>query len=518
MKQAFYKVLNSLYFLIIPWIPAIFLYKQNIYTFGDIKAPFWGGFYTMVLTLLIAIFLYVTMKKLDVAEITAATTILLLFSFSYILDFFNVSLGIQWANLKYVVFLLQCVTISFLMYKLLRASEQTIQKITIFLTITSISFVAISFYEIFTTTDTVDLLSYRQKKEIIINDQNTNKPDIYLFILDGHAREDYLESKFDYTNKTFTNGLKERGFFVAKNAYANYPQTRLSISSELNMNYYSELVQLDKLENYQTYAPAISLVKDNIAVNTLKSMGYKVVIFSSVANFSIGEDEVLFPNDLLILDKFIETYIALTPASLLSVEAGSPYSAYPKQLITPFVHIEDAIELNGPKLVFAHVLAPHPPFVFDSEGNSYTDSLKLINPGGDADQYTGTIESYKEAYTNQMEYINKIMLETVDEILAKSTNPPIIIIHSDHGSGIDTNMNSIEDTDLGQRFAILYAIKTPTPVAEEDYENITLVNSLRLIFRDFLDQDMELLENKQFFATWDKPYDHIDVTSKVQNK
>jgi hypothetical protein len=63
------------------------------------------------------------------------------------------------------------------------------------------------------------------------------RPNIYYFILDGYARKEILGRVVGLDNAPFEQELRERGFFVAEDAYSNYPLSFMSISTGLAMNY-----------------------------------------------------------------------------------------------------------------------------------------------------------------------------------------------------------------------------------------------------------------------------------------
>lgn len=114
---------------------------------------------------------------------------------------------------------------------------------------------------------------------------------------------------------------------------------------------------------------------------------------------------------------------------------------------------------SGPKFVFAHVVAPHPPFVFDANGNPvnpdypYTliDKMRIIMD----------TKTYMESYVAQLQFINNQVIKTVDAILSNSQRPPVIIIQADHGPGLFTNLESSANTCLYERYSILNAYYLP---------------------------------------------------------
>ena len=49
-------------------------------------------------------------------------------------------------------------------------------------------------------------------------------------ILDGYTRDDVLDEVYGFDNEPFLAGLEDRGFYVARDSYANYPATYLSLA------------------------------------------------------------------------------------------------------------------------------------------------------------------------------------------------------------------------------------------------------------------------------------------------
>jgi hypothetical protein len=74
-----------------------------------------------------------------------------------------------------------------------------------------------------------------------------------------------------------------------------------------------------------------------------------------------------------------------------------------------------------PRFVYAHLMMPHYPYLYDRHGN-------LKSPVRSPNE----IED-PAAFLEQLIYTDQLILQTVKTILAKSSTPPIIIIRGDHG-------------------------------------------------------------------------------------
>ena len=138
-------------------------------------------------------------------------------------------------------------------------------------------------------------------------------------------------------------------------------------------------------------------------------------------------------------------------------------------------------------MTFAHIVCPHPPFIFGAEGEdiSHRDDRYYL---GDGNKFHGMAlkpEVYVRGYRSQSVFITKRIEEVIDQILLRSQVPPILILQSDHGSGLRLNMQSKEKTDLRERMGILNAYYFPNRDYRGLYQEITPVNSFRVVLNTF---------------------------------
>ncbi|MDM8531953.1 sulfatase-like hydrolase/transferase [Anaerolineales bacterium HSG25] len=347
-------------------------------------------------------------------------------------------------------------------------------------------------------------------------DDSTNRPDIYHIILDGYGRSDILAELYQHDNQPFIEALQERGFYVAKNSQSNYAQTVLSLASILNLDYIDNL-DLSSEED-QTIALRKRL-KNNKVLDFLHQHGYLFVSFSTGYSLTEMDNADIFIIPQLGLSEFENMLVSTTPIPVLLTIISSNISQYDfhrARFLEIFKQLGNPIKANQPIYLFAHILLPHPPFVFDAEGNPVNPKRPFSLDDGDHFRDKGGNQAeYIEGYRNQLAFTNQQLLIVLDKILANTDQPPIIILQGDHGPGSQLDLDNINQTNLTERFYILNAYHLPDGGSSKLSDTITPVNSYRLIFNHYFSTNYEELPNKNYFSTWANPTKFIDVTEQV---
>jgi len=356
-----------------------------------------------------------------------------------------------------------------------------------------------------------DLLPERQefRAETLVDQAGPDAPDIYYLILDGYGREDVLRSDFGFDNSAFLQKLKDRGFYIADQAVSNYPFTLASLTSTLNFAYLDELVG-DQLGGSSDRRFLREHMEENRTSRLLKAAGYQIVSFSSeYTEGQIGYVDVdmtrwWYPG------QYGQAMFLMTPIPALLGAFGQPglYDLHRLRVEDPFERMDEAVAVPGPKFIYGHVMYGHPPFVFSqdggriSEAGAYTwdDGSRLL--GDEHDQR----DRYIAGYTGQLEYLNTRLLDAVDEILAGSDQPPVIILHGDHGPGSRYSTESLEHTDVRERFSIFYAALLPDGGVEDFYPSISPINGMRLLFNRYFGTEFEPVDDVRVFTPFLLPY------------
>lgn len=326
-------------------------------------------------------------------------------------------------------------------------------------------------------------------------------PDVYYIILDMYTRADVLKDYFSFDNAALLDYLTGQGFYVAECSQSNYNSTQYSIGSSLNMDY------LDTLGLEVEDPDLVGAVQQNRVMALFEDLGYRTVAFET--GFSITEiqnaDEYLSPFKNVWDGLFyggvnsFEAMILKNSAGTLLYEAkpnlakkyqtilDTPYIQYRERIVYSLDKLESIAGMEGPKFVFAHILAPHDPFVFDQHGNFvFRETPFTLN----SDQEYVIPGTYVAGYTGELQYLNTRVKAVVDAILAESDTPPVIILQGDHGAPRTWEIKG--DT------AILNAYYFPQQVSEQLYATISPVNTFRIVFNQYFNGQFALLADRSY--------------------
>ncbi len=319
-------------------------------------------------------------------------------------------------------------------------------------------------------------------------------PDIYYIVLDGYTGQRTLQREYGFDNSLFIQELEQRGFYVASESRSNYLLTFLSFTSFLNLNYL-DFARSNPGEPSKDRTLLYRLIDYNLAAKLLKEAGYTFVQFSS--GWGATEDNPFA--DIMIdpfkLNEFSFLFLRSTPLRLLAPNERATV------ILHTFEELKHLPDLPKPMFVLVHIESPHPPYLFDRDGNIISNDV--YDPDGS--QW-----HQKEPYLEQVQFVNKKTLLVIDAILNRSTpaSVPIIIIQGDHGvETVAGWTNSPTESRLDERSDILNAYLLPRGGNELLYPAITPVNTFRLIFRHYFNQDFPLLEDKTYFSDYyNTPY------------
>lgn len=348
------------------------------------------------------------------------------------------------------------------------------------------------------------------------------KPDIYYLVFDRYANAEVLRSNFDFDNSELTDYLSDQGFVTRPGAYSNYPFTMSSISSTMAMQYFPELEnKFGPDGKWQSAAPYRNILENPPVAKLLSSQGYKYNQVSSWWDFTrigINADADpsksfrlrVFNNSVYLSDlqRDIVFKSVLSPWLKKGVTAGSStlikydLDRHPRENFETQLKSLQAIagraDKSVPQFSFAHILAPHPPYVFDDEGEQPTYDGESNDNGAD--------ETVK--YINELIYVNKRLKQLISQIKQKSPDA-VIILQADEGPypkqfrGALSAKHYYDPMQLAlpqmkQKFGILASYHLPGIQASEVEQIGSSVNAFRLVLNKYLDYEFPMLPDCYF--------------------
>ncbi len=347
------------------------------------------------------------------------------------------------------------------------------------------------------------------------------RPDIYYVIPDGYGGRTILEKFYNFNNQQFIGDLEERGFFVAKNSFSNYSSTAESMASSMNMLYLTDSGEFSRspLEKKTEEFVHEDLLRDipsgtSNVKRIIESIGYEYkYISSNKLKQNRKANSIMFG---ILLDELL--ILVLETTLLRDFIPEIVLDDYSTKIKKTFIEIASskAIE-DKPMFVLAHIMIPHPPFVFGVDGEN-ANNINWTQWG---------IDSWadKKGYINQLIYTNKLIIEMIDNIIAKTKTSPIIIIQGDHGPASSfkakNSWSNPENNMIKERLSILNAYYLPNGGNKMLYNSITPVNTFRVIFNQYFDKDYDLLEDKSFWKDFyfnRENTTYVDVSESAYGK
>jgi hypothetical protein len=355
------------------------------------------------------------------------------------------------------------------------------------------------------------------------------QPDIYYIILDGYPRADVLQDTFGFDNSGFIRALEARGFFVAHESRSNYMMTFLSLASSLNMDYVEHVAAQMGGDTTDSRLLGEGLVHSSVR-SFLEDRGYQTVAFetgwpsSEIRDADIflapGEEHEAAGAPLWSLNEFEVLLLRLTLVrpviDRLQVELqgeDSPlewlYLRHRDRILFALDTMKEIPAWEGDYFVFAHLVVPHPPFVFGPNGESIPHTRPYSRRDGG--EFEGTREEYMQGYRDQVTYANGVVIRLIDRLLAASDPDPVILLQGDHGARMNVVWEDTRASDMREAFAILNAYYLPWEDGPQPYESISPVNSFRLILNGLFRTDLEMLADESFLTINSRPLELLKV-------
>ena len=349
-------------------------------------------------------------------------------------------------------------------------------------------------------------LAVSQELRALPKPEQAAEPDVYHLILDGFGRPDVLRDRYGLDLSDIVESLTHRGFDIADHGTANYVQTSLSTASMLNIAYLDPSID----SSATSRQPMYELIQRSPVIEAFKRLGYEFhfvgSIYSAMRSHRLADTcDCSYP----LIGEFESTLLKGTPWVDIGF-AGWDYRPHRKKIHHSFAALEALPPASRARVVIAHFLSPHPPFVFDAEGNDTAPSRLFAIDDGSA--FRGSWQEYRNGYRDQARYIAARLLRVVDHfdrISRQQGHEAIIIIHGDHGPRFRWDVENAAGTDPVETVPVLLAIRWPR--RRPDNPPTSLVNVYRVLFSTYFNARLEALPDRAFVSSFREPYRYIEV-------
>jgi hypothetical protein len=500
--------------ILIALFPVFLVYSQNIHLIL-IQGIIFPILIILGITIAIWVSIKFILKNTRKSALLTSLYVFLFFSYGIIFKILESNVTEEYFILIHVLLLIAYTAlVVFITYYIIK-TRRNFSYVTSTTNVVSIILLSLIFFNI-TTYNFENFSSFNDEtyEPIIVGNNLGSLPDIYYIVLDEYAPLRTLNTVYDYDNSDFVKFLQERDFYIAKNSHSNYAETFLAMASTLNMkyvNYLSDTVGEESLDQRIPY----QMISNNHVMKNLKSIGYEIYNFDSgwwgTRSLQIADVNLCSKNQ----NMDFHTLHALKQISIfrafdMFIKDPSSKIFHQERRDRIFCQFDDITkikqETEKPVFVFMHVMAPHDPYVFGRDGEE-VDYKYTFGPTGTA--YLDPSEE-KTAYLNQLIYLTKTLRGVIENLQENSENQPIIIIQSDTGPStkFGETVNEMHQVD---RMSIFNAYYFPNGKYDLLSDDITPVNSFRIVFDSNFQTDYGLIEDKVFYSTYEKPYELIEI-------
>jgi hypothetical protein len=343
------------------------------------------------------------------------------------------------------------------------------------------------------------------------------KRDVYLLIFDRYGSDRAFDWLWGFHND-LSPWLREHGFTVLDDSHANYVRTPTSMATTLNMIHLKDVPGLPGPAS-SDLTPVHAMLQSSLVVRQFKELGYRnyhigswwgPTSWDAAADVNLNLPALSDFENALFDESAIPAAMKRFHVQRDPVDVRERHYRYNEYGLAALASLRDA---PGPKFVFAHILLPHPPMVYDSDGRFLT----LTELG----QLSG-----KEQLRRQLAYTNTRIREILGSLLAlPEAKRPIIILQADEGPESPTYRRYREtdfdwadatDEEVEVKFGIMNAWYLPGGEDLGLYPSMTSINTFPVLFSRYFGLNYPLLPDRVYTAKrYFLQYDLTDVTDRL---
>lgn len=351
------------------------------------------------------------------------------------------------------------------------------------------------------------------------------RPDIYHITLDGYSRADILREVYGFDNADFLDRIRGFGFAVADRATTPYNQTRLAMLSIFDTSYLHRFGEGPKVAPVSYRMRIKERLLENSVFTALDRMGYRVgTTHSEYPPLDIGRNDMIAPRPWFEMTTLERTAFDQSVLGLITYRFDflDPRENQSVSMIRDAYSAPFTRKLERPVFLFTHQLAPHPLFDVARDGGR-RKMIRLADRLADAANFhngeIGLRAEYREGYVEKLRFINNETAEYLRRLITELPDPKIVIVHGDHGGGLNLDSHDLEVGCAKERYSPLLAVYSSDGLLQARLsDDFNLVNLYRLVFNTYFETKLPMLESNNYFARYSDPSKHFPVSAEVREK
>jgi hypothetical protein len=348
---------------------------------------------------------------------------------------------------------------------------------------------------------------------VLDGETDAPKRDVYWLVFDRYPSDRAIDLQFGVRND-LTPWLREQDFAVLDDSHANYVTTSLSLTTTLNMAHLEDVT--GPVESGAVFRKrVIAGLQSSRVVRQFKALGYRYHHIGSWWDPTRTDEAADVNYNAQTMSDFMTVLLDTSAAPPLLRALGVSERSQAKAYVHGKYGLDALQRVSaepGPKLVVAHILLPHPAYVFDRDG-SYIPATESRAMG----------ES--DAWQRQFDYTNSRIRSFLEPLLALPEGErPIVILQADEGhrfeaavdedSAFDWSTASGEELEI--KFGILNAWYVPDGVDLGLEPDQTAINTFPILFDRYFGLDgYERLSDRITADTWSANYELTDITPRL---
>jgi hypothetical protein len=245
-------------------------------------------------------------------------------------------------------------------------------------------------------------------------------PDVYFIVVDSFGSPALLQERFGYDAQPFVVELQQLGFHASE-CRSPGTNTKDSLTAMLNGN------------------PQLPYTYDHLVHSalrtTLEQKGYATWAFSTGFIWTEFMDANRYYQPAFgPMTEFEAFALTVTPLRGL-IDLNAEWGKMTRlRALSLLENLPDSAADPKAQFVFAHIIQPHPPFVFGPNGETLHPSALEYSAWiySDSPNQGNWVEPYDKGYIGQLQYVEKALPPVLEKIIRIAPDS-IIILTGDHG-------------------------------------------------------------------------------------